>query len=515
MSLIEKRFVPIGLLGRRSLFVLVGTFALGSLAMDASPAFAQFQDLAKRIPDTANTIVIFNVKKILSSPLAVRENWKQKQAQAFASGMILLPPQASRVVLASQLDLEFMQPIWEVAVLDLNVDPSMESIARRQQGRRDMVAGASAVVLPDDTYLVQFGPRTVGRMSPANRQSVARWVRQSQAKSDLSLSPYLTEAVSFAEEAGTEIIMSMDLQDVITPEVAREKMMVLKALAGKQVDVFTIARIISSIRGVTLGVVIGERPYGKLKIDFGQDVTKIADLAKPMLLEILANRSAMIDDFSEWKAEVKGRQVSIEGYLSASGMRQIFSIVDAPSQSMAADEAGDEEGKSAINVSGKSEASLQHFKSVDQLLNDLRQKKAATIGQRGVWLNNYARYIDRLPILNVDDDLLNFSAYISDQMRIAATAVQGIGIRSAARSAQVYGARGYVATGYGYGGYRYGRWGRYGQVDTIKAVGSERRAIRAQEKAAGATSARATMQEVENAMAAIRRTMTQRYQIEF
>ena len=513
MSQIDKQFVPSGLLRRRSLFVLVGTFALGSLAMDASPASAQFHDLAKRIPDTANTIVIFNVKKILSSPLAVRENWKQKQAQAFASGMILLPPQASRVVLASQLDLEFMQPIWEVAVLDLNVDPSMETIARRQQGRRDTVAGASAVVLPDDTYLVQFGPRTVGRMSPANRQSVARWVRQSQAKSDLSLSPYLTEAVRYAEEAGTEIIMSMDLQDVITPEVAREKMMAMKSLAGQQVDVFTIARIISSIRGVTLGVVIGERPYGKLKIDFGQDVSKIADYAKPMLLEILANRSAMIDDFNEWKAVVKGRQISIEGYLSATGMRQIFSVVDAPSHSMAADEAGAEEGKSAIDVSGKAGASLQHFQSVEQLLNDLRQKKAATIGQRGVWLNNYARYIGRLPVLNVDEDLLNYSSYVSEQMRNAGSAVQGIGIRTGARTAQVYGGRGYDS-----GGYRYGRWGRYGDyggVNTVRAVGNERRAIRAEEKAAGATTARGIMQEVENATAAIRRTMTQRYQIEF
>ncbi len=490
------------------------------LAIHVATASAQFQDLVKRIPATANTIVIFNVEKILASPLAIKEDWRQKQQQAFASGMVLLPPQATHAVLASQLDLEFMHPIWEVAVLDLNTDASIEAIAKRRNGVVDEVAGVPAVALPDDTYLVEFSPRTVGRMAPANRQSVARWVRQSQTNAEVSLSPYITEAVRYAEEVGTEIIMGMDLQDAITAAVAREKLVGLQALAGQNVDIFTTARIIASMRGVTLGVVIGEKPFGKLKIDFAEDVTPIAGFVKPMLLEVLANQGALIDDFNDWKVVAKGRQVSIEGNLSATGMRQIFSVVDAPSNSMAADDAVADATaeRSPGDTGGIAEASQQHFHAVTQLLGDLRRRDSSSIGQIGLFFTTYARKVDRLPILNVDEDLLAYSAWISQQLRGAAEAIQGIGIRSGERSAQVYGGRGFDS-----GGFRYGRFGAFGGgtagyrvgVNTTSAVQAERRAIRAQEKAVGATDARAIMKDVEGATAEIRRTMTQRYQIEF
>jgi hypothetical protein len=360
-------------------------------------------------------------------------------------------------------------------------------------------------------------------MAPANRQSVARWVRQSQAGGEVSLSPYMTEALRYAEEVGTEIIMAMDLQDVITPAGAREKGIGLKALAGQKVDLFATARIIASIRGATLGVVIGKKPFGKLKIDFAEDVTPMANFVKPMLLEILGNQGALIDDFNDWKVVAKGRQVSIEGNLSATGMRQIFSVFDAPSHSMTADEAVADSAGAAGEVSpgdtlSMAEASQQHFESVTRLLGDLRRRDTASIGQIGLFFTTYARKVDRLPILNVDEDLLAYSGWVAAQLRDSAEAIQGIGIRSGARSAQVYGGRGYDS-----GGYRYGRYGAFGGgvsgyttgINTTSTVQAERRAIRAEEKATGATDARAIMKEVEGATAEIRRTMTQRYQIEF
>ena len=71
---------------------------------------------------------------------------------------------------------------------------------------------------------------------------------------------------------------------------------------------------------------------------------------------------------------------------------------------------------------------------------------------------------------------------------------------------------------YGYGDYRYGAYGQYGrraQMGEIKAVGAERRVVRAEEKAAMATDVQKLRQDLIAATADIRRKMTQKYQTEF
>ena len=73
---------------------------------------------------------------------------------------------------------------------------------------------------------------------------------------------------------------------------------------------------------------------------------------------------------------------------------------------------------------------------------------------------------------------------------------------------------------YGNGGYRYGAYGGYGGTDIygmgdVKAVGAERRVVRAEEKSIAATDVQQIRQEIIAATADIRRKMTQKYQIEF
>ncbi len=50
--------------------------------------------------------------------------------KAFESGMIMVPPTASQFVLASQLDLDAMQPIWEVALSNVSEDVSIPQFAQ-------------------------------------------------------------------------------------------------------------------------------------------------------------------------------------------------------------------------------------------------------------------------------------------------------------------------------------------------------------------------------------------------
>src|SRR5688500_5075126 len=100
---------------------------LGSVATAQAP---QLRDLVLRIPQASNAVVILNVEKAKTSPAGVSGGLAAKMAQAFRDGLISVPPSATRFVLASQIDLEFMSPVWEAAVMDLTDVPSMDLIAR-------------------------------------------------------------------------------------------------------------------------------------------------------------------------------------------------------------------------------------------------------------------------------------------------------------------------------------------------------------------------------------------------
>jgi hypothetical protein len=189
----------------------------------------------------------------------------------------------------------------------------------------------------------------------------------------------------------------------------------------------------------------------------------------------------------------------------------VLSLIDHPTAALIA--ANKSRSQSAQPESSKAAyVTQQYFKSITTIRDDLREKAkdAKTFGQHAMWLDNWARRIDRLPILNVDPEMLAYGRYTTARMRDASAALKGIGIRSSARGAQVY--QQYSASSSGYGGY-YG--GGYNYNVQWNNVQGERRAISAQERGQGATTAQGISAEMDNETVKIRQAMTQKYQINF
>ena len=127
-------------------------------------------------------------------------------------------------------------------------------------------------------------------------------------------------------------------------------------------------------------------------------------------------------------------------------------------------------------------ASLKYFQSIAGHVNDLkRERGASSYYTIAVWFDKYARRIDRLPILHVDKDLVDYGRRTVSQLRTCVEAIRGSGIRSGARSAQVTGA-GYDSDGYGYAPYAlFSSASPASRAEAqAGAVEQERRAIRAQ-----------------------------------
>ncbi len=498
---------------------------IASVITIAPTAQAQFAELAKRIPSSANTIVLWNAEKVFNSPIAKREGWSKSYDKAFAAGLVRLPSDTQQYMAASKMEFTTMQPLWQVSMITTRETHSLDQIARLRKGTVTTIAGHQAVLLPSNSYLVQFSDHVYGSMSPADRQTVARWIRETDTTQNLS--PYLREALGYADNAGTEIVMAMDLQDVLAPEQIEKAADKSPAIKQSGLNPTVVARIVSSLQGVTLGITFADQPYGKIKADFGLDATILGKVVKPLFLEVIGNKGVMIDDFQKWTGEVQGKRATLSGYFSKVGMRRVLSLIDEPATTAVADTQSTVQ--SASDKDPKVVASKKYFKSIDTLLTEFRHRDSPkTIYQIGTWLDKYARKIDRLPMVNVDKELIQYGTYVAQQLRNASAAIKGIGYRTRVGEVQAanssgpgyYGANydsysgGYYYDGNYYrGGYGYG--GAYNFQAGLQAEQKARTQVHAQARVSGAAAARAILQQVLKAEREVRVRMTQKYNEEF
>jgi hypothetical protein len=497
-----------------ALFIVCGGFAY---------AADEFQGLVSQIPRSANAVALLNLEKAKKSPLGQKEDWEEKIQNAFASGASRVPPQAARFVLAAQIDFEFMEPMWEVAVMDLDEEIPLGPLAKARGGTLDTIEGLPALSLPNDTYLVQLGPKRLGAMAPANRQEVVRWIREVRKPSPAPLSSYLQKAAVYSDEAGSEIIMALDLEGVTSFEqVGHYLKKHEKQLGEWKADLVKTTHLLGDIQGVRIGVRVGEKQSSKIAVDLSSDAAPAASFAKPLLLQVLSDKGAMIEDFKSWTVQTKGKEISLAGTLSAAGRRRLLSILDSPvSESALAKPPSTGSGQSP---EAQAKKSRDYFRAITGMAADLRDdmKDAKNLASTKMFFDKYAKRIERMPILGVDEELVKYGAFVANTLRQASGSVKTMGIETGVRETQATGGGVYSAGGaygyYGYGGYRYGAYGPYGtsaQMADIKAAGAEKRVVRAEETAIMATDVEKLRQELIAATTDIRRKMTQKYQVEF
>ena len=191
------------------------------------------------------------------------------------------------------------------------------------------------------------------------------------------------------------------------------------------------------------------------------------------------------------------------------------------------------------------ETTQQYYKAIGHLLADLKSRKGEerTIGQIGVWFQNYANKVDRLPILNVDEEMLQYGQYVAQQLRNASNSIKGFGINkrvaevNADSNAAPFGgvlgesASAYYASGAASGYYgrplgapaAYGWARRQGAAGTaywagrseMRQAAAARVQVDSQLKAGMATSVQGIMEQLREAHEKVRTDMTKKYQVEF
>jgi hypothetical protein len=498
----------------------------------ASASAGEFADLSRYLPQDANAVVVVNAATMYDSPLGKQENWRQRFADASQSTPLMLPPSAEHCVLAAKLDVESLERDWEAAIMRLSIDPSIADVAQHRGGRLDTIGGLPATWIPPNNCVVKFASGLFGLLSQADRQEAIRWVREATAANAQPLSPYLTQSIGYADSVGTQLILAVDLAGAFRTDAVRAAVARSKALDDLPED--QAAALMVGLQGVKLGVVVTDKLTGKLQFDFADDAALLAPVAKPLMLSILANSGAMLDEFNQWTAETKGASISLHGELSATGLRRLLSLLtlnaaeventDAsvpppPTPPSPPSAAPGQAPRDPADLT--KQATQRYFRGVSQYIDDIQRiNRAGSLQQAAMWLENYARRINALSTRNVDPEIVKYGGYVAQTLRSVVDQAYGVADKVAQADAGPSPSSfriGYLPTArtINWGGYRMREYAPFGYADFDAQADNEARQRTQDEIYQSVQQAQQTLTQLVADHEQVRQKLTARYGVQF
>jgi hypothetical protein len=457
-----------------------------------SKADEPLNEMLRRVPDTANALAVIDVKALNNSPVAKRQGWKDRR-QVLTDNTSFLPKNVDKIVMASTIDLASMKNTWNLAVVDLSVNATTDALIRAERGARDQVGGREVVWTPRNAYLVLLKSRLLAQFSPANRQELARWLKLESQSAVPKLSGFLDQATNDVGRSG-QMVVALNLEDAFLPGAIREFLKTSTALPPKS-DLDKISNVLASIKGFRMTVSADEDVNGVLTVEFREPVAPLGESAKAILLEALTGLGAEVEDLPKWSAMSVGTTVVMKGKLSEGAITRILSLFDLPNQADLPESPGAAPAEPKQTTVSMAQATKRYYSSIGTILDDLKHQKST--GQTGtaLWYGRYARKIDQLPVLHVDPDLVRWAQDLTDGLRKVSTAYDGVSSATNYRQTVSY-------SGYGYGG-----------GSNVTAADSAR--IRKQEDIYAVKVSKDTWSQIDSQFAAMRKTLTLKYQIEF
>src|SRR5262249_18335554 len=148
------------------------SFSVLLLLVTAGSARADFMDLVRRVPESANTMILIDVERMLMSPIAMKEKWRDK-IKAAHEEPVHFPANSKGYLLATKLNfVSAFENLWDVALIETITDLALPYLAKMEGGYLDKVEGQEIAYSPRNAFFVSLKPTIVGVSFPANRQDL-------------------------------------------------------------------------------------------------------------------------------------------------------------------------------------------------------------------------------------------------------------------------------------------------------------------------------------------------------
>jgi len=498
---------------RKICWVIIGT-SLTCLAVRGAPAFGQgasvkYGELLKRIPTQTNVLMMVDVDGLYNSPLGKTEKWREQAAEKSASaGRFGLAPDITKLVVAMGADIQTLNERWKIGMVQLGAaTPNLEALANREGGFVEKVANTPVVWTPRGFYLFKFPDGIIGFVSPSNRQGIADWIRAVLIH-PRTFPPSFADRAIYRADRGAQIVLVINLADTVSAKSLEPWLNTLDEVKKAKLSPELLAQTLASVNSAFFQVDVKQGIEGTIRVDFDQSIDYGAVVMKDLILTVLEDSGALLPELKAWTTEFDKNKKAIElrGRLSEQSARRILSLASPPrlSSSPSSTEASTPvESQSAnpvvkLEQSDVAKISQGYFRSVVDLLDDLKRVDRPTYRATKLWYDRYSKQIEELPIIGVDKDLLDWGSQVSRTLREMA-----YGINSAAQT-QVYNLAS-VPNGY-YGGYGYyaGNSKEYSAA-TIKKQSDAQMSV-------GLDSRWETLQI---SIADLRRKMVEKYRVDF
>jgi hypothetical protein len=270
-----------------------------------------------------------------------------------------------------------------------------------------------------------------------------------------------------------------------------------------------------------------------LSADFDTSIDAVRFFVRSLLLEALEHTGLYVPDFDDWKTRYTDKSVVISGPLSLNSFRKFSTLIKTPAPNP--DAASMDSYKSLDPAQRSVNASQRYFTKVTQLMEYLKIDKTKSVKGLAGWYDQTSDQIDKLPILDVDPDLIGWGAAMSENLRAMGASLRGISLQSSYLQRQKAEGQVYQAPNYGtwsggynsyngyYGGYtgpgvasNAARWasGTAGGTTTVNnyaQIYQQQDALVTQ----GAADRVVLWQRIDDATGEMRRRMTLKYKTEF
>lgn len=453
------------------------------------------EDAVRWLPADVNAVLVIDVAAAYRSPIAVQNQWAKKAAASFLSQELFLPPTAQRVTVGARLDwLQNLTSVQQNTVMEMKPGTDLASIAPLVGGEIEKNGTRHGLSLEKGRYVIEAAPQLWLMAQPGGRQAGWRWARAGIIPA--AQPPLFLVSAAQSVTAEAPIVVALDLTDAVELGAARAVLEDLPGSPLKGAALDAAAKVLKSAKGVVIQVTLGEKRLARCRIEFDQSPSTLTPIAKPLAQTVLSQWGASLEETTGWKSHTESFSLVYEGEMSGTGLKRLISVVQ-PSIVPSADAPTAEATPSAAV-----KASQKYFHSVQHELDDLRTSLRKTRDNHALWLERSARTIDGLPLKDVDQDLQVFGGRVSRSLRYQAQAERQGNLRTGTRQAQ-------AQTNTFYNGV-----GSYGEVYQ-NVPGGNAAAISAEEGEASRNVRNNEWKLIEDGLAEIRRTLTQRYQAEF
>lgn len=399
----------------------------------------------------------------------------------------------------SDLDLMKLRPKWEAGYATLQNPIDAKRLAERVDGYVDDVDGQSFVWSPRQTYFVPKGDKQLGLLRPADRSLLSGWL---SAGANVNYSSYL-ESKAKQPESFLSLMLAIETKNVFSPVPLAKRLETFKSIKSKPPE--SVASTLASATGLT--IIVGRRSLNEciVSIDFAKSPAALQSIAAELLAELLDRAGAAAPEVLTWESKVDGNQLSLQGPITEatlSGLLGIFSL-----QGQASDAMPESPGSDSLNRSKQEQMaylSKHYFDEITEIVERTRKHKSQTTGALAKWNDQRARQIDELGTLNVDPAMLKYGSDVAELLRGNSLTITQGNITAGKTKASQSLTNNYYGNGYyGNGYYDANSTADYHRVTAAYASGN------------AYADYKDALNQIDKLTAMIRKTMTDKYQMQF